>query len=82
MDCVRARRGQGVSLAYDAMVRETIAKGHLVRLFDTVTIPMVIYSLAYPEARENDPAIREFRNWIIDEVSTDGTCPNTVGATA
>jgi LysR family glycine cleavage system transcriptional activator len=41
----------------------------LVRLFDTVTMPVVIYSLAYPEARKDDPMIRTFRDWILSEMS-------------
>jgi len=41
-----AERGQGVSLAYDAVVRGTLAEGRLVRLFDTVVLPFVIYSVA------------------------------------
>ena len=64
-----AEQGQGVSLAYDMMVRDTLAAGRLVRLFDTVTMPVVIYSLAYPEARKDDPMIRTFRDWILSEMS-------------
>ena len=67
-----AERGQGVSLAYDAIVRSTLAEGRLVRLFDTVVMPFVIYSVAYPEARAEDPMIREFSDWIHDEVAQDG----------
>lgn len=67
-----AERGQGVSLAYDAIVRPTLAEGRLVRLFDTVVMPFVIYSVAYPEARAEDPMIREFSDWIHDEVVQEG----------
>ncbi|MFX0547449.1 LysR substrate-binding domain-containing protein [Roseovarius sp. S1116L3] len=67
-----AERSQGVSLAYDAIVRSTLAEGRLVRLFDTVIMPFVIYSVAYPEARAKDPMIREFSDWIHDEVAQDG----------
>ena len=67
-----AERGQGVSLAYDAIVRSTLAEGRLVRLFDTVVMPFVIYSVAYPEARAEDPMIREFSDWIHDEVVQEG----------
>jgi LysR family glycine cleavage system transcriptional activator len=62
-------QGQGVSLAYDMMVRDTLASGRLVRLFDTVTMPLVIYSLAYPEHRRDDPMIRAFRDWVFAEMS-------------
>jgi LysR family glycine cleavage system transcriptional activator len=62
-----------VSLAYEAIVRSTLAEGRLVRLFDTVVMPFVIYSVAYPEARAEDPMIREFSDWIHDEVAQDGS---------
>ncbi len=62
-----AEQGQGVALAYHAMVRDTVESGRLERLFDAVTMPIVIYSVAYPEARANDPRIRAFRDWIFAE---------------
>lgn len=68
-----AEQGQGVSLAYDAMVRSTLASGRLVRLFETVTMPIVVYSLAYPEARAADPMIRAFREWIMAEMQAETT---------
>ena len=68
-----AERGQGVSLAYDAMVRDTLASGRLIRLFDAVTLPIVIYSVAYPESRANDPMIRAFRDWVFAECRRDET---------
>ena len=63
-----AERGSGVSLAYDAMVRDTVESGRLVRLFDTITMPSVIYSVAYADERRNDAMIRQFRDWIFAEV--------------
>jgi LysR family transcriptional regulator, glycine cleavage system transcriptional activator len=68
-----AERGQGVSLAYDSVVRGTLESGRLVRLFETVTMPMVIYSVAYLEDRASDPIIRAFRDWLFTEVARDGT---------
>lgn len=72
-----AERGQGVSLAYDAIVRATLAEGRLVRLFDTVVMPLVIYSVAYPQARADDPMIREFSDWVHDEVAREGVAATT-----
>jgi LysR family glycine cleavage system transcriptional activator len=63
-----AEQGQGVSLAYDAIVRSTIASGRLERLFEAVTMPIVIYSIAYPTIRGDDPMIREFRDWVFAEI--------------
>ncbi|HSF93444.1 MAG TPA: LysR substrate-binding domain-containing protein, partial [Thermohalobaculum sp.] len=68
-----AEQGQGVALAYDAMARGGLAAGKLVRLFDIAVPPITIYSVAYPEAREGDPRIRTFRDWILDEVVAEGT---------
>lgn len=48
-----AEQGQGVSLAYDLMIRGKLASGRLVRVFKAVTMPLVIYSMAYPSARVN-----------------------------
>lgn len=66
-----AEQGQGVSLAYDMMVRGTLASGRLVRLFDAVTMPVAIYSVTYPEARKEDEMVREFRDWIFSEMVND-----------
>lgn len=66
-----AEQGQGVSLAYDAMVRGTLEAGRLERLFETVTMPVVIYSLAYPESRADDPMIGQFRTWLFSEIEND-----------
>lgn len=68
-----AERGQGLCLAYDAMVRGTLAEGRLVRLFEKATLPLTIYSVAYPVTRADDPRIRAFRDWLFDEVAAEGT---------
>lgn len=70
-----AERGQGVALAYEALVRDTMAGGSLVRLFDAVTMPITIYSVAYPEHRRGDAQIRAFRDWIFAEASTARVLP-------
>ena len=66
---------QGVSLAYDAMVRGTIASGRLQRLFDTTTPPMSIYAIACPETRADDPRIAAFRHWLRAEAAAEGIMP-------
>ncbi len=50
---------------------ETLASGRLERLFEAVTMPTAIYSVAYPTARADDPMIREFRDWIFAEIQRD-----------
>lgn len=75
-----AERGQGVSLAYDSVVHGTLESGRLVRLFETVTLPMIIYSVAYREDRAGDPMIRAFRDWMFKETAMDGARVRAVSA--
>jgi len=69
---------QGVSLAYDAMVRGTIASGRLERLFDVTTLPMSIYAIACPEARADEPRIAAFRRWLRAEAESEGVTPDQI----
>ncbi len=75
-----AEQGQGVALAYDMMVRDTLRSGRLIRLFDTVTMPVTIYSVAYPEARAADPMVRAFRDWVFAEMAQDAGTEGTLEA--
>ncbi len=63
-----AEAGQGVALPYTALIQPELESGRLVRLFDQETPPVIIYSIAYQECEANDPKIRAFRDWIVDEV--------------
>lgn len=65
-------QGLGVSLAYDLMVRETVASGRLVRLFETVTMPFVIYSFVCQRSRTSEPLIAAFREFVFNEMQADG----------
>lgn len=65
-------QGLGVSLAYDIMVRETVASGRLVRLFDAVTMPFVIYSFVCQRSRASERLIAAFRDFVFKEVVPDG----------
>ena len=65
-----AERGQGVALAYGALIERELADGTLVRLFDAATDPVLIYSLACLEGRAQVPKIAAFRDWIMTEVET------------
>lgn len=73
---------QGVSLAYDAVVRGTIAAGRLERLFDISTLPMTIYAVACPEARAGEPRIAAFRDWLRAEAEAEGAVPDSVSQVA
>ena len=65
-------QGLGVSLAYDLMVRETLESGRLVRLFEAVTMPFVIYSFVCQRSRAQEPLIAAFREFVFKEVEPDG----------
>lgn len=67
-----AEQEQGVALAYDAMARNTLEAGRLVRLFDIETPARTIYSFAHAATRRRCPDIRRFRQWLFDEVSAQG----------
>lgn len=73
-----AERGQGVAMAFDSVLKNTLDAGHLVPLFDYVELPSVIYSLAYPESRRDDSMIREFSSWIHAEAASEGVGPGRV----
>ncbi|MEY8842856.1 LysR substrate-binding domain-containing protein [Cribrihabitans sp. XS_ASV171] len=66
---------QGVSLAYDAVVRGTLASGRLERLFDIPTEAMSIYAVACPETRAGEPEIAAFRAWLRAEAEAEGVLP-------
>lgn len=66
---------QGVSLAYDAVARGTIASGRLLRLFDVSTMPMSIYAIACPEGRAEEARIAAFRHWLRAEARAEGVMP-------
>jgi len=64
-----AEEGQGVALAYGALIGDAIAEKKLVKLLDLETPPKVIYSLTCPEGWTNRPRIAAFRNWIFAETA-------------
>lgn len=66
-----AERGQGVALAYTALIGREIAEGRLVPIFPIETDPVVIYSFACQEARSAVPKIAGFRSWLLDEIELD-----------
>src|SRR6056297_3799546 len=73
---------QGVSLAYDAIVRDTLKSGRLERLFDITTPQMVIYAFACQQSRVHEPRIAAFRSWLRSQADLAGVLPhhNTVAA--
>lgn len=62
-----AEEGQGIALAYAALISRELASGALVRLSQIETTPVVIYSLTCPQAWLNRPKISAFRNWLFEQ---------------
>ena len=73
-----AERGQGIALAYEALVPDDLADGRLVQLFAHKTTDKLIYSLAYPDSSRRNHRIRAFQNWLIKETEFSGGMAETV----
>jgi LysR family transcriptional regulator, glycine cleavage system transcriptional activator len=67
-----AEQKQGVALAYDAMARNAVEAGKLIRLFDIETPARTIYSFAHAETRTRCPDIDRFRVWLFAEAEAQG----------
>jgi LysR family glycine cleavage system transcriptional activator len=63
-----AEQGQGVALAYEALIDRELAEGTLVRLSDVRSTPTVIYSMTCPTEWLGRPLISAFRDWLFGQV--------------
>lgn len=66
-----AMDGQGVALGDSSLVSDDLAAGRLVQPF-AVTIkgpPQFAYYIISPVETQNDPLVRAFREWILDEAA-------------
>lgn len=71
-----AQAGQGIALPYLALI-DGAAGGNggadaLVRLFEEVTGPHTIYSIAYARRRARERRVVAFRDWLMDEALVAG----------
>ncbi len=66
-----AVEGQGVALAYGALVAPDLATGTLVRLFDINLPATVVYSLLCPASYLGQPRVAAFREWLIAAAGLD-----------
>lgn len=71
MAYVAALDGLGVALASKPLVAKAIAQGRLVAPFDVTVGQNHAYYLVTPEAVSNRPAVQAFRNWLLQEASTE-----------
>ncbi len=58
----------GVALVPKLLVKEEIASGELVELFDQSIIDSKAYFLAYPRERANYPPLVAFRDWLLGQI--------------
>ena len=70
-----AQSGLGVALGYLELLGTDLDPGHLVRPFETLARHPYSYYLVYPTVRRQEPKIRAFRDWILDEVTTRPASP-------
>lgn len=60
---------QGIALARSAHVIDDLAAGRLVKLFDVYSTSKVAYFVVCPLGKEHNPAIKAFRDWLLEEAS-------------
>jgi LysR family transcriptional regulator, glycine cleavage system transcriptional activator len=63
--------GLGVALAQEALVRDDLATGRLVRPFDIDMPSDYAYYVVSPEATAERPKVAAFRNWLLTEACTE-----------
>lgn len=76
-----AEQGQGIALAYEALIERELANGTLVRLCNAKTRPNVVYSLACPQAWLDRTNISAFRSWLFKKTRRQ-ICPQVPAAAA
>ncbi|MGI9133268.1 MAG: transcriptional regulator GcvA [Rhodoferax sp.] len=70
---VAALDGLGVALASKPLVATAIRQGRLVAPFDIALGQAFAYYLVTPEAISERPAVKEFRQWLMDEAHAERT---------
>lgn len=59
----------GIALARSAHVQDDLATGRLVKLFDVPSPSSVAYYFVCPKGREDEPNIRAFHDWVVEEAA-------------
>lgn len=59
----------GIALARSAHVEDDLAAGRLVKLFDVMSPSRVGYYFVCPKGREDEPNIRAFHDWVVEEAT-------------
>ncbi|MBT4487076.1 MAG: LysR family transcriptional regulator [Rhodospirillaceae bacterium] len=64
-----AIEGIGVAIGIDALFREEMEQGRLVRLFDIERRSAHPFQIVYPEGKAQDPRLIAFRDWLLEEAA-------------
>lgn len=65
--------GMGVGILTPAFYQTELKQGQLIQPFDIVGADTEhFYWLVYPEARRNVPKIRAFRDWMLEQIGSNG----------
>ncbi|MBZ0218097.1 MAG: transcriptional regulator GcvA [Fimbriimonadaceae bacterium] len=67
-----AINGEGVALGRGALVADDIAAGRLIRLFEVNLPAPFSYYVVYPKKALQRKKVRDFRDWLFDQVKADG----------
>lgn len=71
-----AMNGLGVALTQEALVRDDLASGRLVKPFD-IDMPIDwAYYLVAPESMADRPKVRAFRDWLLAEIAGQDAPPD------
>ena len=64
-----AIEGLGIAMGIDALVRDDLGQGRLVRLFDVSRLSRRPFHLVYPAAKAGDPRLARFRDWLLEKAA-------------
>jgi LysR family glycine cleavage system transcriptional activator len=60
--------GQGIALGSTTFVEDLLESGRLVKPFDVTLVNEFAYYVVYPEAHLKNPAVRAFKEWLLNLV--------------
>lgn len=67
--------GQGVSLGLLPLIQSELQSGQLIRPFTETFTPSRSYHLIYPPGAMQQPQLRAFREWILEEAGSTRSLP-------
>jgi LysR family glycine cleavage system transcriptional activator len=60
--------GQGIAIGSTTFVEDLLESGRLVKPFDVTLVNEFAYYVVYPEAHLKNPAVRAFKEWLLNLV--------------